>query len=185
MKTLTFKNCIPAVVGGVAIALTSGLARSANAADPKIPGLGGPTAVSVGAYWPKDDDAKRGGSTQIDGDLRYHVPVKDNPITVPHSTVLSVGVQAGSKGGRHNTIIPITIGEELGLNNKSPLATGNGYVGAGVGAYIINQSGISTAARLGGYVSAGYNFSPAVFGEAKYQFVDHGSGPLLNVGYRF
>jgi len=141
--------------------------------------------LSVGAYWPSSDDAKRGGATQIDADLRYHVPVKDNPITVPHSTVLDIGVQAGSKDGKHNTIIPITIGEELGLNNKSPLATGNAYVGAGVGAYVINQSGISTATRLGGYVDVGYNATQAVFVEGKYQWVDHGSGPMLNLGYRF
>jgi len=175
---------IPAACG-LAIAMSAGLATSANAADPKIPGLGGPTSLSVGAYWPSSDDAKRGGSTQIDADLRYHVPVKDNPITVPHSTVLDIGIQAGSKNGNHNTIIPITIGEELGLNNKSPLATGNGYVGAGVGAYVLNQSGLSTATRLGGYVDAGYNFTQAVFVEGKYQWVDHGSGPMLNVGYRF
>jgi len=183
MKDKKFKAWIPAC--GLAMMMSAGLTTSANAADPKIPGLGGPTSLSVGAYWPSSDDAKRGGSTQIDADLRYHVPVKDNPITVPHSTVLDIGVQAGSKDGKHNTIIPITIGEELGLNNKSPLATGNGYVGAGVGAYVINQSGISTATRVGGYVDAGYNFTQAVFVEGKYQWVDHGSGPMLNLGYRF
>jgi|SRR3569833_346957 len=165
--------------------LTVGLAHPANAAGPAIPGLGGPTALTVGGYWPSDNDAKRGGTTQLNADLRYHVPVKDNPITVPHSTVLAVGVEAGSKDGNHNTIIPITIGEELGLDNKSPLAINNGYVGVGVGAYVMNQSGISTATRLGGYVSAGYNFTQSVFAEGKYQFVDHGSGPMLNVGFRF
>ena len=168
---------------GFAIAMTMGFAHSAAASGPSV--LGGPTAISVGGYWPSDEDAKDAGQTQINADLRYHVPVKDNPITVPHSTVLAVGVEAGSKDGNHSTIIPITIGEELGANNKSPLASGNGYLGLGIGAYIINQSGLSTATRLGGYVSAGYNFTQAVFAEGKYQWVDHGTGPLLNLGYRF
>ena len=185
MKKTTLKQTIPAATLGLAAVLTVGLATSAKAGNASIPGLGGPTSLSVGAYWPSSDDAKRGGSTQINGELKYHIPVKDNPIETPSRTILGVGVQAGSKDGKHNTIIPITVGEEFGLNKKSPLATGNGYVGAGAGAYIINQSGISTATRLGGYVSAGYNFSQAVFGEAKYQWVDHGNGPMVNLGYRF
>ena len=185
MKNTTRQGYIPLVACGLAMVMTTGLGQSARAADPAIPGLGGPASLSVGAYWPSSDDAKRGGSTQIDADLRYHIPVKDNPITVPHSTVLDIGVEAGSKNGNHNTIIPITVGEEFGMNNKSPLANGNTYLGIGVGAYVLNQSGFSTATRLGGYVSAGYNFTQAVYLEGKYQWVDHGDGPMVNVGYRF
>jgi hypothetical protein len=184
MKKTTFTGCIPAVACGLAIAMTAGLSTAANAQGPSA--LGGPTAISVGAYWPNSDEASHaGGSTQIDADLRYHIPVKDNPITIPSRTILEAGVEAGASHGNHNTIIPVTIGEEFGMNQKSPLATNNGYVGAGVGVYFMNQSGLSSAARLGGYVSAGYNFTPSVFGEAKYQWVDHGNGPLVNVGYRF
>jgi hypothetical protein len=158
----------------------------AQAAGPAIPGLGGPTAISVGAYWPQSDDAKdSGGSTQITADLRYHVPVNANPLNTPARTVVDVGVDAGAVHGNHDTIVPVTIGEEFGANKQSPMATGNFYVGAGFGAYILNQSGLSTATRLGGYVGAGYNITQSVFAEGKYQFVDHGDGPTLSVGMRF
>lgn len=186
MKRSVIQACIPVVAGGLAIALTVALSTSARADGPAIPGLGGPTSLSVGGFWPSSGDAKdSGGSTQIDANLRYHIPVKDNPLTVPARTFLNVGVEAGAKDGNHNTIIPITVGEELGLDNKSPLASGNGYVGAGVGAYIMNQSGLSTATRLGGFVNAGYNFTSQVFAEADYQWVNHGNGALVNVGFRF
>jgi hypothetical protein len=186
MKRALLKTCVPVVAGGLTIAMAVGLSTSANADGPAIPGLGGPTSISVGAFWPTSDDAKdAGGSTQFDANLRYHIPVKDNPLTVPARTFLNVGVQAGSKDGNHSTIVPITVGEEIGLDNRSPLAPGNGYLGAGVGAYILNQSGFSTATRLGGFVNAGYNFTSSVFAEADYQFVDHGDGPMVNVGFRF
>ncbi len=160
-------------------------APSANAQGPSLPGLGGPSSLSVGAFFPNSHDAKdRGGSTQISADFRYHVPVP-NPLDVPARTVVDLGVQTGAKDGKHSTIIPITIGEVVGTSKQSPLSAGSVYVGAGVGAYILNQSGISTATRLGGYVNAGYNVNASTFIDAKYQFVDHGSGPAVNVGFRF
>src|SRR5690348_9864096 len=92
----------PVATCALAVALAAGLSTAANAAGPVIPGLGGPTALAVGAYWPQSDDAKdAGGSTQIQADIRYHLPVRNNPLTVPANTIIAAGVQAGSKGGSH------------------------------------------------------------------------------------
>lgn len=181
MKPTMLKFCMPALVCGFAVALVAGTTSAAHAQ-----GIGGPTSLSVGGFWPSSGQAKYdGGTTQIDADLRWHVPVHDNPITMPARTVLDVGVEAGADHGNHDTIVPVTIGEDLGLNNKSPLAPNNAYVGVGVGAYFENMSGLSSQARLGGYVSVGYNFTHAVFLEGKYQWAQDADGPMLNVGYRF
>lgn len=174
------KSALGILVPLVAIAMTAGLSTAANA------GIGGPTSLSVGAFWPSSDDASStGGGTQLNADLRYHVPAKNNTLNVPSRTVFDVGIEAGATDGAHSTIVPVTIGEEIGLSNQSPLAVNNGFLGAGIGVYFVDQSFITSSAELGGYVNAGYNISASTFVEGKYQFADHGDGPMLDVGFRF
>ncbi|MGO8672319.1 MAG: hypothetical protein ACLQVD_13265 [Capsulimonadaceae bacterium] len=180
MKKTTLKRVVPAVVCGTILVLQ---AAPRCAADP----LGGPSAISVGGFWPNDTEEAEnsGGSNQLDADLRYHIPVP-NPLDVPARTVLDVGAEFGSSNGNHSLVVPITIGEDVALMNKrSPLSSNTAYVGAGVGAYILNESGLSEATRVGGYVGLGYNFVAPLFVEAKYQFVDHADGATVNVGIRF
>lgn len=168
-----------------AAALTAVSVTGARAAGPDLPGLGGPTSISVGGFWPNSGEAEdNGGSTQLDADLRYHITAGD-PLTVPARTFLDLGVIAGSDHGNHDTIVPVTVGEDFGFNNESPLASGNAYAGGGIGAYFENMSGLSTQTRLGGFVNLGYNVSTSIFVEGKYQWVNNADGTTVNVGYRF
>jgi len=141
--------------------------------------------VSQNANSPNSADASdRCGATQLAGEFRYQLPVP-NPLDVPARTVATLGIETGARHGNHSTIIPVTIGEMVGLSHTSPNAAGTAYAGAGVGVYFENQSGISTAARIGGYAVIGYNINGMTYVDAKYQFVDHGDGPLVQVGLRF
>jgi len=175
----------------VKVAVIAGLAGLGAAMGPmaanaqSLPVIGGPSSISAGIFAPTSDDAKHGGGkTQFDANFRYTLPVP-NPLDVPARTVLDLGVQTGARDGKHSTVVPITVGEVVGLSGKSPNAAGEGYAGVGVGAYIINQSGLSTATRLGGFGELGYNINSSFFVDARYQFVQHANGPLFNVGYRF
>lgn len=150
-----------------------------------LPIVGGPTSLQVGGFFPNSSDAKdRGGSTQLNADLRYHLPVPLQSAT-PSETFFDLGVQTGAKDGKHSTVIPLTVGELVGLSGQSPDAAGAAYAGAGVGVYFLNQSGLSTAARIGGFGELGYNINSRLFVDARYQFVDHADGPSANIGFRF
>jgi len=182
LKESIYKAGVAALVAAAALVL----AVTAQAAPgPAIPGIGGPSSISVGGYFPNSADASdRGGATQLAGEFRYQLPVP-NPLDVPARTVATLGIETGARHGNHSTIIPVTIGEMVGLSHTSPNAAGTAYAGAGVGVYFENQSGISTAARIGGYAVIGYNINGMTYVDAKYQFVDHGDGPLVQVGLRF
>lgn len=148
-----------------------------------LPLVGSPTGLYVGGFFPSGDAQKRGGSSQLAAELRYAFPVSV-PLT-PTRTVISLGAEFGSKHGNHNTIVPVTIAEYVGLNGHSPYSALTPYAGAGVGAYFLNQSGISTKTQIGGFGALGYNLALGFFIEAKYQFVQHGNGALVGVGFRF
>jgi hypothetical protein len=180
--TKVFKFGLASVAAVAALSLVS---PAQAAPGPAVPGIGGPTSISIGGFFPGSHDATdRGGSTQFVGEFRYTLPVP-NPLDVPTRTVASLGVETGARDGKHSTVIPITIGEEVGLNKTSPSAGGQPYAGGGLGVYVINQDGISTATRIGGYLVLGYNVNSSVYVDAKYQFVDHADGPLVQVGLRF
>ena len=170
----------------VAAMIAAGLGAYSTAAHAQtLPIVGAPSSIQIGGFFPNSGDAKdRGGNTQLSADFRYHFPVPLQSLT-PTRTFFDVGVQTGAKDGNHSTIIPITIGESVGLTGQSPEASGTPYAAAGVGAYILNQSGFSTATRIGGFGELGYNINNAVYVNARYQFVDHGNGPSVNVGFRF
>ena len=162
------------------------IAGIANAAPgPTIPLVGSPTSISFGLFAPNGGDAEtNGGNEQYSLDFRYALPIP-NPLDVPVRTVGDIGLQTGAKDGNHSTVVPFTVGEMMGANNKSPLAGGNTYFGLGAGVYFLNQSGLSSVARLGGYAQLGYNLNSATYLEAKYQFVTHADGLNVNIGLRF
>ncbi|MGO8672222.1 MAG: hypothetical protein ACLQVD_12755 [Capsulimonadaceae bacterium] len=156
--------------------------------------VGGPASLSIGPFWPSAGEARyRGGASQFSAGFRYYLPASTSASSdssgCPARTVIDTGVEIGAEVGAnhnsHESIIPITIGEEFGFNHQSPLASATAYMGAGIGAYIMNQSGLSAATRFGGFVNVGYNFARPVFVEARYQFVENADGATLNVGYRF
>jgi hypothetical protein len=155
------------------------------APGPNLPVIGSPGAVSLGAFIPSSNDAKdKGGSTQLDINFQYGLPLIGSLGPLSH-TVIGVGVETGTKSGGHSTVIPVTISQMFGVNGQSPTAGGSFYYGVGVGAYFLNQSGISVATRIGGQVEGGYNLTSSIFVDAKYQIVDHADGPIISVGARF
>ncbi len=167
-------------------ALLSSVALPAQAAPgPALPIVGGPSAIAAGLFSSTSrDGSHNGGSSQFAGEFRYTVPVP-NPLSVPTRTVITLGVQTGAHNGNHSTVIPLTAIQEVSLNGTSPTAAGSVYAGAGPGLYLLNQSGISSALRLGGQAEIGYNITSAVFVDARYQFVDHASGVNVMGGLRF
>jgi hypothetical protein len=166
----------------VLVLLVACVATRADAQS--LPVVGYPTTITAGAFFPSGGTAKQnGGSSQLYVELRYGFPVSV-PLT-PTRTVVSVGAEFGDANGGHSTIVPITIGEYWGAGGKSPFAANNYYVGAGVGPYIENMSGISTKAEFGGYGTIGYNIGLGFFVDAKYQVVANGSGTLVGAGFRF
>ncbi|MEO7719899.1 MAG: hypothetical protein ABIY70_27150, partial [Capsulimonas sp.] len=136
----------------VAVAAAFGCALPASAAPgPALPIVGSPSSISAGVFIPGSSDASdNGGSTQLSVNFRYTLPVPD-PIGVPVRTVLDLGVETGAKGGRHSTVIPLTVGVVAGTGGSSPYVAGSFFYGGGAGVYFINQSGLSSAARLGAY----------------------------------
>ena len=179
------KTAGTAAIAGIACLGAMVAAAPVKAQDgPHLPGVGGPSSFSAGVYLPSSGEAKDSGNTQLNLNYRYTLPV-ENELDVPARTVLDLGAQIGATHGKHNTIIPVTVGEVIGLNGKSPAATGNAFAGVGVGAYFMNQSGLSSAVRLGGYGELGYNISDSLFVDGRYQFVQHGNGAMINLGYRF
>ena len=152
-------------------------------ASAQLPLLGGPTAITAGVFVPTDSrPTHAGGGQQLSLEARYALP------GVPFTglkTVVSVGLEDGSQGGGHSTIIPFTIGEYAGSGGVNPLKFKDAYIGAGLGPYLENESGISTTTRIGGFVAVGYNTPIALFVEGKYQFVQDGSGFTASVGLRF
>ena len=100
-------------------------------------------------------------------------------------TVVGIGAEYGDRSGDSSVIVPITIGEYVGANGKSPFAPNNIYGGVGLGVYIENNNVFSTTSRIGGYATVGYNVGLGFFVDAKQQIVEHGNGTLLGVGFRF
>ncbi|BDI29515.1 hypothetical protein CCAX7_15660 [Capsulimonas corticalis] len=172
------------IVACAAAALGCALPAAA-APGPALPIVGNPSSISAGVFIPSSGEAKdKGGATQLSVNFRYTLPVPD-PIGVPVRTVLDLGVETGAKSGGHSTVIPLTAGVVAGTGGSSPYAPGSFFYGAGAGAYFINQSSISSATRLGGYVELGYSITGPLYVNAKYQFVDHANGAAVNVGLRF
>lgn len=154
------------------------------APGPSLPIVGSPNSIVAGVFLPSDSAARRaGGSSQIDVNFRYGLPVPN--LIAPTRTVLGLGVQTGARGGGHSLIIPLTVSQIFSTNGSSPFSTGTVYVGAGLGAYILNQTGIKATARFGGQALIGYNVTDAVFLEGKYQFVKDGNGATIAAGLRF
>lgn len=173
---------IPAIAAVAALSLA--LKPAAAAPGPTLPVLGGPSSIVVGGFFPMDNDAKHaGGAAEINVDFRYGLPVPN--LITPTRTVISLGVETGAHSGKHSTVIPLTISQIVSLTGGSPFSPGAFYVGAGVGGYVLNQSGLSSATRVGGLVTAGYNFTDAIYLDAKYQFVKHADGATVGVGLRF
>ena len=172
---MNFKSTLCGAAAVVAmLALLLGAVGSASAQTP----LGPPSGIGAGVFLPNTDWAKKGGDSQLALDLRYNfmgIPLTDT------RTVLDLGYEGGSHSGSHSTIVPLTIGEYFGSGSPT---SGMPYIGAGVGAYYIDQSAASVTTRFGGYVAAGYTLS-ALFAEAKYQFLDKGNGTTLEVGLMF
>jgi hypothetical protein len=167
------------------LTVCTALARPAMAVPgPSLPIIGGPGAVSVGAFFPTSDDIKdAGGNTQVAVDFHYTLPVP-NPLDIPTRTMINIGVETGAKAGKHSTIIPITISQVVGLGG-SPVGGGTPYVGAGVGVYIVNTSGLKASSKIGGFAQIGYNITSMLFVDAKYQFVEHANGGIVSAGLRF
>ncbi|MDR3707843.1 MAG: hypothetical protein P4L33_06065 [Capsulimonadaceae bacterium] len=163
-----------AAVVVMTLALLSVFSGRASAQTP----LGPPSGLGVGVFIPNNDWAKQGGDTQFAADFKYNfmgIPLTDT------RTVLDIGYEGGTHNGTHSYIVPLTLGETLGLGGG---VLGKPYVGAGAGGYYIDQSHSSVTTRLGAYISAGYKFT-ALFAEARYQWVDKGDGLTLNVGLTF
>lgn len=176
--------------GGIAAAalVTSllGLGTAAQAAPgPSLPIAGSPGSVEVGVFLPSSGEAKdNGGNTQFSGFFNYTLPVPLQSST-PTTTEISLGVETGSRSGDHYTTIPLTATELVSLTGQSPNAAGAVYAGAGIGAYFINGSGLSSEVRFGGQAQLGYNITSAIFLDARYQFVQNADGLTADVGLRF
>lgn len=170
---------IPALLAGL------GVTVAAHAAPgPNLPVVGAPTSISAGVFLPSGgDDKNAGGSSQLDVEFRYGLPIP-NPIPVTR-TVIGLGVQTGAKSGKHATVIPITATQDFSLTGGSLNAPGAVYAGVGAGAYIQNLSGISSAVRLGVHGELGLNITSSLFVNARYQFVTHSNGLAVTAGLRF
>ena len=169
---------------GAAAVLASALPAAA-APGPSLPIVGNPSSISAGVFLPSSGDSKdKGGTTQLSVNFRYTLPVPD-PIGVPVRTVLDLGVETGAKSGGHSTVIPLTVGVVAGTGGSSPYSAGSFFYGAGAGVYFENQSGFSSASRIGAYAELGYSITGPLYINAKYQFVEHAEGATVNVGLRF
>ncbi len=171
---------IPALLAGLGLSLTAAHA----APGPALPFVGAPTSISAGVFVPSGGEDKRaGGSSQLDVEFRYGLPIP-NPIPVTR-TVIGLGVQTGAKSGKHATVVPITATQDFSLTGGSLNAPGTVYGGVGAGAYVQNLSGISSAVRLGVHGELGVNVTGNLFVNARYQFVTHSNGLAVTAGLRF
>src|SRR5262249_15925452 len=142
-------------------------------------------SVSAGAFFPASARIKNNtGDAMVAVDVHYLLPAT-NPLTVPSRRIVSAGVEAGASGGRHATIIPVTISQVIGVNHPSPVAANAPYYGVGLGAFFINQAGLSAATKIGGFVQGGYNLTGPAFVDVKYQLAKDADGWLVAAGYRF
>ena len=176
------KRMIPALAAALIVS-TLALRPAVAAPGPSLPILGGPNSIIGGVFLPSGQAKKAGGDAQIDVDFRYGLPIPN--LVAPLRTVISLGVETGAHNGEHSTIVPLTVSEIFSLNGGSPFAPGAFYVGGGIGGFLENQSGVSSAVRVGGLLNAGYNFTDSIFLDAKYQFVEHANGLGVGVGLRF
>ncbi len=156
----------------------------ADVPGPALPILGGPNALTVGAFIPSSGAAKSaGGNTQLDVEFHYGLPI---PNPTPLRVVLGVGVETGSKSGSHSTVVPVTAGAQIGLGAGV-------YAGAGVGYYFLNQhrngnalDQLGTSTRVGGYGELGYNLPGGLLTlSAKYQAVQRADGVIVSAGLHF
>ena len=171
---------LPALLAGLFLTATAAHA----APGPNLPVVGAPTSIAAGIFVPSGGDSKKaGGSSQLDVEFRYGLPVP-NPLPTTR-TVLGLGIQTGAKSGKHATVVPITATQQFSINGNSLNAPGAVYVGVGAGAYIQNLSGISSAVRLGVHGEVGANVTRAVFLNARYQAVSHSNGLSVTAGLRF
>jgi hypothetical protein len=170
------RHSITTAAAALILLCGSALGTSQARAD-SLPLAGPPDGFAVGAFVPESSKAKQGGSTQFTGELHYGLP------TIPFfggNLVSTLGYEGGNHNG-HSTIVPLTIGAYFGSGEAGqPIP----YIGGGVGAYYIDQSGAGTKIRGGGYVAAGYKFS-YLFAEARYQFLQDGNGFMFDVGTHF
>jgi hypothetical protein len=168
------------------LALGAILVRPVGAVPgPSLPVLGGPSSLSVGAFFPSSDKTKdAGGATQLAVDFHYMLPVP-NPLNIPTRTMVNLGVEAGAKNGRHSTVIPLTISQVVAPSGGSPVGGGSPYIGVGVGVYVVNTSGLSASSKIGGFAQIGYNLTSMFFIDAKYQFVQDANGAVVSAGLRF
>lgn len=163
------------------------------APGPNLPILGGPGAIAAGVFVPTSGASKDlGGSTQLSVEFRYTIPLVGDilSLAVPTQTVITAGVQTGSKSGGRSTIIPITVGQLFSPRGSSPTSGKSLFFGGGIGAYIINHDGNGsiigrTTTKVGGFGELGYNLTQFLFVDAKYQFVSEANGLTANVGLRF
>jgi len=146
--------------------------------------VGNTSAVSVGDFFADSGAAKKyGGDSQLYISYQYTVPV-NVPFTAT-KTIVAAEFETGTGNGGHSNVVPITIGEFLGGDGKSPYALHNYYGGVGIGAYIENIGHSSSTVRAGGYAAVGYNFAHDFYVQAKYQIVESANGPILSAGVRF
>ena len=160
-------------------------APAAHAAPgPALPILGSPNAITAGVFIPSSGAAKSaGGTTQLDVEFHYGLPI---PNPTPLRVVLGAGVETGSKGGSHSTVVPVTAGLQVGIG-------GGVYAGGGVGYYFLNQhrnssftDQLSTTQKVGGYGELGYSLPGGLLTlSAKYQAVQRANGVILSAGLHF
>ncbi|HEX5324327.1 MAG TPA: hypothetical protein VFW40_11110 [Capsulimonadaceae bacterium] len=165
------------------VALLAAVAVVPKQACAQLPTASSPSGIGVSVFVPNSSEAVRtGGSLQAAAELRYALP--SVPLT-PTRTILSLGAEWGSRDGKHSLIVPLAIAEYAGLSGKSPTTPGTAYVGAGIGYYLMQQSGFGNRAEVGGFGALGYNFPFGLFIEGKYQVVSRGNGGLISLGFRF
>ncbi len=180
---MTFRKLLsPFALAGLVGAFAAPAAHAAP--GPALPILGSPNAITAGVFLPSSGAAKSaGGTTQLDIEFHYGLPI---PNPTPLRVVLGVGVETGSKGGSHSTVVPVTAGLQIGIG-------GGVYVGAGAGYYFINQhrnssftDQLSTTQKIGGYGELGYSLPGGLLTlSAKYQAVQKADGVIISAGLHF
>ena len=140
-----------------------------------------PLRAKIGGYMPQSDE---NGNLSFVGEVDAQIPNFGQG-----RYLLSAGYISG--GGLR--LIPVTLGRYFSPPNLLSRATGNVYIGAGLGPYFVrvrNDGDSESKTTLGGYATVGYQFPNPYFLEAKYHLVGKVNGVkpgglALTVGRRF
>lgn len=176
--------------------LALGLVAAGHAQTPTAP-VQKPLSIKVGANFPTESSARSNeGTTTLSAGLDYaFVKTAEASPTLPS---IYLDYAGGNKNGGHVN----TYGLGVAVRQYTNGAIGSGgsttapYIGAGIGAYVVDVrngsggGGSSTKTNLGGKVFAGVEFGGGVFVEANYQLIGSNkgvnpSGIGAQLGYRF